>query len=74
MCSVLYSSHLLAVCCVFGDDCRVDPYTQATRVMLGDEYMLLLWKHAGNPKRICDVFWLKQSRARYRQAVLICID
>ncbi|CAM9470777.1 unnamed protein product, partial [Sphacelaria rigidula] len=38
---------------------RVDPTAEATRIMLDDEYMLLLWKDVDIPRRICDIFWLK---------------
>lgn len=44
---------------------RVDPLAQATRIQLDDDYMLLLWKHDDEPKRICDIFWLKKSHARW---------
>ena len=42
----------------------MDPHAQATRVQLDDDYMLLLWRHDDQPKRICDVFWMKKSHVR----------
>lgn len=42
---------------------RVDPMAEATRVALDEDYMLLLWKHVEEPKRICDIFWLKHSQS-----------
>lgn len=42
---------------------RVDPRAKATRIVLDEEYMLLLWKHnSGRPNRICDIFWLKRAK------------
>ena len=41
---------------------RVNPLAEATRVQLDNDYMLLLWRHDGKPKRICDLFWVKKSR------------
>ena len=40
---------------------RVDPNAEAKRIVLDKDYMLLLWKGKGTPKRICDIFWLKRS-------------
>lgn len=34
---------------------------ETTRVILDEDYMLLLWKHDDEPNRICDIFWLKHS-------------
>ena len=49
--------------CVLGDG-RVDPFAEATRVVLDDDYMLLLWRHDDKPNRLCDIFWIKQSHNR----------
>ena len=49
---------------------RVDPRAAATRVALDDDYMLLLWKHDDEPKRICDIFFLKH-RHRYVRNISI---
>ena len=38
---------------------RVDPRAEAERIILDEEYMLLLWKQKDSFKRICDIFWLK---------------
>ncbi|CAM9357147.1 unnamed protein product [Ascophyllum nodosum] len=40
---------------------RVDPEAEAKRIVLDEDYMLLLWKGKDTPKRICDIFWLKRS-------------
>lgn len=40
---------------------RVDPCAQATRFILDDQYMLLLWKEGTYPKWICDTFWIKHG-------------
>lgn len=39
---------------------RVDHRAKATRIVLDEDYLLLLWQEQ-HPKRICDIFWLKHS-------------
>lgn len=42
----------------------MDPFADATRVMLDGEYMLLLWRHDDYPRRLCDIFFLKKCLIR----------
>lgn len=39
----------------------VNPCAEAMRIVLDKDYLLLLWKDDSQPKRICDVYWIKRG-------------